>query len=363
MGYNCMEPHVPPSWRDCVEALEPCRTVAVLGATDVGKSTFCQWLVQTLTRRGPVGLVDCDVGQTTLGPPTTIAGKVFDARPTRWADLRPPVMRFVGSTSPQGHLLQTVAAAKYVCDRLRSLSPLHIVVDTTGLVTGGLGRALKLNKLEVIQADAAVLIERERELEGLAWALASTTVQVLRVPASPAAAGRSSDVRGSRRRDQFQAYFADAEPLTLDLAEVLIRGSSIGRGQPLDAAAQAEMRSALGGSVSYAEACGPAASVALSPRRGRISPNALAEAKRRLGLAEICAFDVGLLRQALVALEDESAECLGLGIVEESDFAQHTVRVRTPVAPPRQVRTLSIGSLRLANDGTELSGDPRPVCV
>lgn len=361
MGYNRTEPHVPPSWRDCVPALELCPTIAVIGATDVGKSTFCRWLVQTLTLRGPVGLVDCDVGQSTLGPPATVAGKVFQTAPASCADLRPPVMRFVGATSPQGHLLQTVAAAKCVCDRLRAEGPQHLVVDTTGLVAGGLGRALKLNKLEVIRADAAVLIERERELEGMAWALASTTIQVLRVPASAAASSRSGDVRRARRQERFRAYFAEAEPVTLYLADVLIRGSSMGRGHELDAAARAQWRGALAVDVPHVELCGPVANLALGQRGTGSLPDRLAGLKRRLGLVEVCAFDVALFHRALVCLEDDSGECLGLGIVEESDFARHTVRVRTPVARTRPVRTLCVGSLRLANDGTELSGDPRPL--
>ena len=123
---------IPSTWPDVLERLRPKRTVAVVGATDTGKSTFCGWLVQTLAEESPTGLVDADVGQTTFGPPTTVGGKVFRNSAPVKDDLRPSALAFVGSTSPQGHLLQTVLAAQQVCDHLRCDHAHRVVVDTTG---------------------------------------------------------------------------------------------------------------------------------------------------------------------------------------------------------------------------------------
>ena len=352
MGYNCNELHVPANWQHVVELLKPGQTVAVIGATDVGKSAFCRWLVQALAERGTVGLVDCDLGQATLGPPTTVGGKVFETPPADCLDLWPPALGFVGSTSPQGHLLQTVAAAKAVCDRLCEQNPTYLVVDTTGLVAGGIGRALKLNKLRVIQADVAVLIERECELDGLAWALAATPMQVMRLPASPAVRTRSGDARRDRRREQFRAYFAGAETRTLDLHETLISGSSIGRGRAVDAA--------IGDAAQHLEVCGSTGSIVAN---NKIPLAVLAEVKQRFGLAEIGRLDSQLLCRAIVSLEDGTTNCLGLGVIESHDFPGRTLRVLTSVATASDVHAIATGSIRIANDGAELSGDPRPTYV
>ena len=352
MVYNCTDLHVPADWPRVLDSLRPGQTVAVVGATDVGKSVFCLWLVRALTERGLVGLVDCDVGQTTLGPPTTVGGRPFESPPDDCLDLWPPVLGFVGSTSPPGHLLQMVAASNTVCDRLRAQSPAYLIVDTTGLVAGGIGRVLKLNKLRVIQPDLAVLVERDRELDGFAWALAATPVQVMRLPASPAVRVRSSDVRRARRQEQFRAYFAGAVTRTLDLRETLISGLSIGRGHPVDLA--------IGAAVQYAETCGRVASIVAD---AKIPVSVLADAKRRLGLAEIGRLDSRLLDRAIVSLEDGQANCIGLGVIESHDFPGRTLRVSTPITTVSEIRAIGIGSIRIASDGSELSGDPRPTYV
>ena len=350
--------HAPSSWESFADALEPGQTVAVVGAPDVGKSTFCEWLVQSLGRRGSVGLVDCDMGQTTLGPPTTVGGRIFDAPPEECADLWPAALGFVGSTTPQGHLLQAVAAAKRVCDEVRSSRPAHLVVDTTGLVSGGLGRVLKLTKLQLIQADVVALVERDGELDGLAWTLASTSMQVKRIAASPAAKARSHEQRRTRRRATLKAYFDKGERRTFELGGVLLRGCSMGHGQTLEPRQLDEVRSAMGVGVSHAETHGSTATVVVP---GRPGPESLARAKRCLGVSDICCWVRNLLRRGVVSLEDDRAACLGLGVVEEWDPARRSLCVLTPVAQRDRVHALSAGSIRLASDGSELGGDPRPV--
>ena len=57
----------------------PQQVVLVIGATDVGKSTFCRFLVDSAVDRGlKTVFVDTDVGQSQIGPPTTIGMKSFD---------------------------------------------------------------------------------------------------------------------------------------------------------------------------------------------------------------------------------------------------------------------------------------------
>lgn len=63
---------IPESWKLAQEALAEMERgkVMVLGATDVGKSTLCAYLVNTLTARGlRLRVVDGDLGQADIGPP------------------------------------------------------------------------------------------------------------------------------------------------------------------------------------------------------------------------------------------------------------------------------------------------------
>lgn len=48
-------------------------TIMVLGGADTGKTTLIEYLADLLANKFSVGIVDCDTGQSHIGPPTTIA--------------------------------------------------------------------------------------------------------------------------------------------------------------------------------------------------------------------------------------------------------------------------------------------------
>jgi len=64
-----------PEWEAAAgRFLELGGAVMVLGAPDTGKSTLCRYLVYRAFAAGhPAALVDLDLGQSHLGPPTTLA--------------------------------------------------------------------------------------------------------------------------------------------------------------------------------------------------------------------------------------------------------------------------------------------------
>jgi len=86
-----------------------------LGASDTGKTTRLRCVANYLARAGllPLAIVDADIGQSTIGPPTTVGltlvtkDKLPDLLSGRLAC---NAMRFIGALSPVGHLLQTVVA-------------------------------------------------------------------------------------------------------------------------------------------------------------------------------------------------------------------------------------------------------------
>jgi polynucleotide 5'-hydroxyl-kinase GRC3/NOL9 len=61
-------------WKDLAEELKAqgAGIVYVLGAPDQGKTTFCRFLVQELSADTLTGFLDCDTGQSTIGPPATV---------------------------------------------------------------------------------------------------------------------------------------------------------------------------------------------------------------------------------------------------------------------------------------------------
>lgn len=210
------EIQVPSGW----ERLKPAEmtgTIVVIGPTDSGKSTFVRWLVSQLCRRHErVGWLDADVGQSTLGIPTTMNLAVVSEPPAE-LPLSDAVF-FVGATSPRGHMLPTVVGVHKLQDQARQMGASAIVVDTTGLVAQEAGGgALKHWKIALLSPTAIVAIQRHGELVHILTPLVrepELTVHLLSV--ANAVKRRSVEERVKRRQQQFRRYFAEVTSLTID---------------------------------------------------------------------------------------------------------------------------------------------------
>ena len=78
-------------------------TCIVIGKIDSGKSTFVSiWFTHGRLPEIRVGYVDSDVGQSTIGPPTTVGLKIFNTPPDQHDYSNLLELHFVGNTSPEG---------------------------------------------------------------------------------------------------------------------------------------------------------------------------------------------------------------------------------------------------------------------
>lgn len=211
---------VPPEWKQ-LEVGRMAGTIVVVGQTDSGKSTFVRWLVGQLCRpQERVGWLDADVGQSTLGVPTTMNLTVLSEPPTKLP--APNTTFFVGATSPRGQMLPTVVGTHKLQARAQQMGASAIVVDTTGLVAPEAGGgALKHWKIALLEPTTVVAIQRHGELVHILTPLLrrpGLAVHILRV--ANAVNQKSVEERVKRRRQQFRRYFADAAPLTVNYSRL-----------------------------------------------------------------------------------------------------------------------------------------------
>jgi polynucleotide 5'-hydroxyl-kinase GRC3/NOL9 len=197
----------------------------VIGASDTGKTTLVTKLAGALAARAfSVGVVDADLGQSEIGPPTTIGlGRVTDAS-QRLAQAEVVAIHFVGVTSPAANLLGALIGARRMLDRAKRLGFQRVVVDTSGLVAGSLGRTLKQAKIELLDPDLVVCLQRADESEHIVSAYAQGgRPEILRLAAAPEVRPRSAEDRRRHRQERLEAYFRAARPLALDLDRVSVR--------------------------------------------------------------------------------------------------------------------------------------------
>jgi polynucleotide 5'-hydroxyl-kinase GRC3/NOL9 len=198
----------------------------IVGASDTGKSTLARYLFQALCRKGRrAAYLDADVGQSTLGLPTTL-NLALAAEPG--GDAFPPggprASFFVGATTPRGHMLPVVVGAHRLQQKALALGADAIVVDTTGLVerTQG-GKALKQWKIELLAPSLVVGLQCGRELEPILWPLRREgRVRIVELPVSPHVIARSREARIARRRERLAGYFEGARPHTVDWREMAV---------------------------------------------------------------------------------------------------------------------------------------------
>lgn len=198
----------------------------VIGASDTGKSTLARYLFQQACRQGRrAAYLDADVGQSTLGVPTTMVvalaaapgDETFPPRGERSAF-------FVGSTTPRSYMLPTIVGAHRLQQMAVDWGADLVIVDTTGLVgqVDG-GKALKQWKIELLRPAVLVGLQRRAELEPILWPLRRDgRFQIVELPVSPHVLERSHEARIAHRREQLARYFAHAHRHSLSLRQAPI---------------------------------------------------------------------------------------------------------------------------------------------
>jgi polynucleotide 5'-hydroxyl-kinase GRC3/NOL9 len=265
--------------------------VFLLGGVETGKTSFG---IELLKRAGvagiPAALVDADIVQSTVGPPTTVGLKLtsglgeLSAEALRTADS----LAFVGSLMPKGHLLPLVTGTAKLVERAKEAGCRLVVVDTTSLVSGMYGQTLQFYKMDLIGPDLIVAFERGGELEpviGLAQRFTPSEILELEVPANVVT--RSVEERVAFREAQFAAYFAT--------------GASRWKVKP----------------------------TVFMPT---LPPD----------------FDLALLDGLVVGMDDGKRSCVGIGVLEY-DSGEDILHMVSPVS--KGVRGLRLGSMRIDPSG------------
>lgn len=188
------------------------RTVLLVGGLDTGKSTLSRMLLRAGVDAGrPSAFLDGDIGQKTVGPPATITLKAVRSP----ADLEPDVLAtadalsFVGSTTPQGHLLPVVTGVVALAQRARQQGADFLVADSGGLVSGITGQVLKYHKVEMLRPDIVVGLQRGEELQPLLGVIQRFfSTEVVSLGVHPDVVPTSVEQRAENRESAMRRYFS-----------------------------------------------------------------------------------------------------------------------------------------------------------
>jgi polynucleotide 5'-hydroxyl-kinase GRC3/NOL9 len=333
------------SWAAAVARAREARIVLVLGGTDTGKTSLVTYLAGALLAGGrSVAVVDADLGQSEIGPPTTVGVGRLRGRFERLADAEVAGLYFVGATSPCGRLVETVLGTQRMTERALQLGVDCVLVDTCGLVLGEFGRRLKQAKIDLVAPDLVVCLQREGECEPILRPYAGgRPPAIVRMEVSPAARRRSPDERRQHRERAMQAYLGGARPVTLDLGRVVLREPALYAGAPLSLHETEALAARLEDAVLWAERRGPELALVTPGRLTEPKLRALAAGDPGVALASHSLDD---FRDVVAGLEDGGRETLGLGVVRRVDFTKRAMVVETSV-PEATIAGVRLGRHRV----------------
>lgn len=339
---------IPPGWDELVQEMvkEKPRVVMVLGNVDVGKTFFTTYVANSLLRNNiRPAVVDSDVGQSDIGPPGTVGLGVLNGPVGLLHEVPTRAAYFVGSMSPSGHMLEFMVGMKKVVERgLRDADT--VIVDTPGWVVGGPGRALQVYSAELLNPDLVIALQREGGLEHL---LRSIPAKIKRIAVSKKVRERSKGERRFLRQLILARYFEGAGKIPLDLRKVKLERCYYSTGKPLDP-------KSLGtrGSVIHAEKM-PEGLLLVTD--DSLDADELQSLGDKFGSVKV--IRKGSEADVLVALIGEGQELLGVGIIDEINYANQKLRVITPVKDATKVVAVQFGSMKVRPNGEEI-GTVRP---
>jgi polynucleotide 5'-hydroxyl-kinase GRC3/NOL9 len=222
---------IPPSWREAAEILRHSRGLAViLGDVDSGKSALCTYLANTCLDRGiRASIIDGDVGQADIGPPTTTSSSTVSKHIYSLQELRPERSYFIGDTSPSlvpDKLTQSIARLKD-----DSTGSENTILNTDGWIREDEAVRHKLQLLNNVQPDLVLSLSLDHELDPI---LKLQQYPSLRLKASTFARTRTREERKKAREEGYRRFLQNPKHLDLRLNTIKLRTFNTPKQQKLD---------------------------------------------------------------------------------------------------------------------------------
>lgn len=360
-------------WRKLAsQIVKPQQIVLVIGATDVGKSTFCRFLADFALAAGfKVACVDADIGQSRIGPPTTVGMKSFAPDEKTELPLDEHLSKsvpicyneqnraenrvvfdgtadrvyFVGDVSSRGHFLGLLTGIRLMVDSARETGADFVVIDTTGYIHDPPAVILKQHKIELVKPNHLVCMGRSAELEQITacyrqqeWLNIHCLLPHRRVRQ------KSSRARRQYRNDQFDTYFSGSSIQKLRFEQ--IRGGRtpffIGR---VANEKELEILSQLSETEIYYAEWGHRTLCLIAAEH--LSKATFTHIKNYLSLTRVTAEVPAYFKRRLIGLIDDAGNTYAIGVIEAVDFQEQELSIRCKTDAIKHTCAIQFGTYQL----------------
>lgn len=343
---------VPPSWENAskeILSLEKPVTVMVIGGVDSGKTSFCTYLVNdALKKKWKVAIIDADLGQSDVGPPSTI-GFNHIAEPVKdLFEIKAEDAHFVGLTSPSGAVNSVTKGLTELKNRALRTDLDLLVINTDGWIEGPEAAEYKIQLTERVSPDVVVGIPQRDELKSILTSfkgeknIAIDSPQVVR--------RRNREKRKILRELSYKKYLKQARVQSFTLNLVKVEGAPISTGSHLTIKHRETMRNLMGITPTYSEETITKLFIVLKKNQ-LVNEEKIEKVKEKFR-KRVKVIREGEEEGLLVGLHDDRNRFLGIGILCGVDYERKTVKIYTPIG--ENVATLRFGQIKLDRNGREI---------
>ncbi len=337
-------------WVSVIDSLiqRECRRIVVIGPSDSGKTSIAALIANRSLLRGyKVGVIDADVGQADIGPPSTVSAAMVPCQILWLRELRAQYIRFIGSITPQRNERKIVAAVVELANRLIQAGADTIVVDTDGWVQGINSIEYKAEITRFIKAHSVVVVGDQQLYQSIKNMFQGLPCGAVFLESPRVRRERSREDRRVLRKEAYKRYLTPLFERVISLDKVSLYGSCFFSGRRLRGY-EAELQKLLRVNVLAVSETIDTYYVVTS---GQPLPQHVATATEKLG-KQVYILDVNLAKNAVLSIIGSDYEEKAIGLLKEIDFDKNTVTIATPYTG--EVRGIIFGSIRLSDEFEEV---------
>jgi polynucleotide 5'-hydroxyl-kinase GRC3/NOL9 len=344
---------IPRSWDDAVNTIlgqkDGHTTIMVVGGIDSGKTSFCAYLAnKALKIKRRVTIVDADLGQSDVGPPSTV-GSCRITRPIHDPfEIGAEDIFFIGVTSPSGEVAKVIDSIERMKEKALKRGSDLLIINTDGWIEGEDAIRYKVALVRETKPQIVVGIQEQSELTFLLGALTET--HNIAIESSSAVRKRDREERKLLRELGYKKYLKGAAIQSFPLSWIRISGVPFGVGQPPSRNHMSKIVEQIGTTPIYTEETPSLVFIALSKEQWadeEIAKNLEATLKKKVRIAW-----EGDEKGLLAALHDKAENFLGIGVIEELDYEKRILKVYTKIRSG--VSSIQVGQIKLDRTGKEL---------
>ena len=208
---------IPASWTVAADALAEMEKgkAILIGMTDVGKSTLSTYLTnKLLAKQLSLHIIDGDIGQADIGPPTTIAYSTPTTPIPSLVELRPESIIFIGHTSPSQVETKIIDGIRRLSNRSQdSLT----IINTDGWILDPEAISYKIRMIAATEPDLVIALATGAELQPV---LSGSRARALNVDTAKDILARSRSDRREARITGYRRFLEGARARSISLRAV-----------------------------------------------------------------------------------------------------------------------------------------------